>query len=340
MALTSQIDDPLTMETAPSRNQVLFARSDQRVLTGVSSGLGEFLGVDPWVVRAGFILMGLASGVGLVVYAAAYLLSGRPDESATRYPATQGHAVGFISISLGISIIGGELLVQNIGTLAHLRTVWLAVFGTMLLVALVASPWFLRLVSQVGEERRDRIRSEERADISAHLHDSVLNTLALIQRSEAKPEVVMLARRQERELRAWMQGRLADETTQLDAAIDGVVTRVEEQYNVSVDAVVVGGALPMNDHISALVAAVQESAVNAARHSGVNSVSVYVEVGDDDVTAFVRDQGKGFDRSAVDEDRRGIADSIEGRMRRVGGSASIRSAIGEGTEVELKVSRD
>lgn len=322
-----------------TRGQVVFARSEERVVWGVAGGLGEFLGVDPWVVRAGFVLMGLGCGAGLVIYAVAYLLSGRPDENSVRYPATSRHAIGFGLISMGVFVAGVGLFVQSIRTLGSLRAVWIAVIATALIFVLVGGPWFLRLISQVSEERRDRIRSEERADISAHLHDSVLNTLALIQRSEAKPEVVMLARRQERELRAWMQGRLVDENEQLDAAIDALVSRVEEQYNISVDAVVVGGAVAMDERVRAFVAAVQEAIVNAARHADVASVSVYVEVEDEQLTGYVRDQGKGFDPTMIDADRRGIAESIEGRMRRVGGRAAIRSTIGEGTEVEIQLPR-
>jgi signal transduction histidine kinase/phage shock protein PspC (stress-responsive transcriptional regulator) len=329
------------VETHHLSDQPLFARSDKRALTGVAGGLSQFLGVNPWVARSGFVIMGLGAGVGVVVYAAGYLASGRPESVPTQpVEVTQSHNIGFILISLGLAAAGTDFFVNNIGSVFSLQTMWLAVLATIVVLTVLVGPWLLRLLNEVNEERRDRIRSEERADISAHLHDSVLNTLALIQRSEANPEVITLARRQERELRAWMQGRLVDENQQLDAAIDALVSRVEGQYNVSVDAVVVGGAIAMDERVNAFVAAVQEATVNAARHSGVKNVSVYVEVEEDRLTGFVRDQGCGFDRQSISSDRRGIVDSIEGRMRRVGGHAAIHTSVDGGTEVELSLPRN
>ena len=206
-------------------------------------------------------------------------------------------------------------------------------------VALLLGPWILRLARQLGEERRERIRSEERADVAAHLHDSVLQTLTLIQRTAgSQHETVSLARRQERELRAWLYGDRSPAATTLAAALDQVVTEVEASHEVTVEVVTVGDP-ELDDRLGALTAAIREAVLNAARHSGVADIAVYIECGPELVTAYVRDRGKGFDPSAVPTDRHGIADSIVGRMERHGGKAEVRSEAGNGTEVALSVPR-
>jgi signal transduction histidine kinase len=243
-------------------------------------------------------------------------------------------------------IVGGGLLVAsglglgfaNSGAdLAAAGDVLLGVAVTLIGLGLIFGPWATRLAAQLAEERRGRIRSEARAEMAAHLHDSVLHTLALIQRADASPEVVGLARRQERELRAWLYRAPAPEG-RLRPAVEAIATRVEQRHNVPVDVVVVGDA-PLDEAANALVDACQEAALNAARHSGAPLVSVYVEVEPDELTGFVRDEGKGFDPDQVPTDRRGIADSIRGRIRRHGGTVTILSSPGEGTEVQLRLPR-
>lgn len=240
-------------------------------------------------------------------------------------------------------IVGGGLLVLGVGwfleanqPFATLGNIALAVAATTLGIALLVGPWILRIQRQAGDERRQRIRSEERAEVAAHLHDSVLQTLALIQRHADSPaQARSLARRQERELRAWLfDDRSADATT-LATALDELTSEVEANHDVVVDTVVVGDR-PLDERSDALVGAIREAVVNAARHSGESEVSVYVEVTPSTVEAFVRDRGKGFDPEGVDGwERRGIRDSIVARMTRHGGTACVRSAPGEGTEVAL-----
>ncbi len=243
-------------------------------------------------------------------------------------------------------IVAGALLVVGgmaVFLLAH-RTLTTA--GTTLLamgvtaagLGLILGPWIFSLARAATDERRERIRSEERAEMAAHLHDSVLHTLALIQRAEAPPEVVTLARRQERELRAWLNGRgeVREGEESLGAAVDRLAARVEREHAVAVDVVVVGDR-PVDERLRAVVLACQEAAHNAARHSGAPRVSVYVEAEPDAVTAYVRDQGRGFDPADIPTDRHGIAESIRGRIQRVGGTATVTSSPGEGTEVQLRV---
>lgn len=215
----------------------------------------------------------------------------------------------------------------------------LAVATVLVGSAVIAGPGIWRLVRQASDERRERIRQEERAEMAAHLHDSVLQTLALIQRTEDPNEMVALARGQERELRTWLYGKTKPGGEgSLSAALDAVAVEVERAHRTRIEIVMVGDC-PLDDGVRALVHACREAFVNAARHSGARGVSAYVEVEDDQVTAYVRDQGVGFSRAAVPDDRHGIAESIEGRMERNGGVAVIDSAIGHGTEVRLRIPR-
>jgi signal transduction histidine kinase/phage shock protein PspC (stress-responsive transcriptional regulator) len=215
----------------------------------------------------------------------------------------------------------------------------LAVATVLVGISVIAGPGIWRLVRQVSDERRERIRQEERAEIAAHLHDSVLQTLALIQRTEDPNEMVALARGQERELRTWLYGKTKPGGEgSLSAALDAVAVEVERAHRTRIEIVMVGDC-PLDDGVRALVHACREAFVNAGRHSGARGVSAYVEVEDDQVTAYVRDQGVGFSRATVPTDRHGIAESIEGRMERNGGVAVIDSAIGHGTEVRLRIPR-
>ncbi len=214
-----------------------------------------------------------------------------------------------------------------------------AVAAAVIGIAVILGPWVWRLARQASEERRERIRSEERAEMAAHLHDSVLQTLALIQRTDDADAMASLARVQERELRTWLYGKTpAGDANSLSGALDQVASEIERTHRRRVEVVLVGDCR-LDDGVRALVHACREAMANAARHSGARGVSVYVEVEEDQVTAFVRDQGVGFARASVPSDRRGIAESIEGRMERNGGVAVIESEPGRGTEVRLRMPR-
>ena len=332
----------------PAGPAVLVRSRDNRVLLGVAGGLGERLGVDPVLIRVAFAVLAVSGGAGILLYLLAWAFSVEPDadqarERPIRRPAARQ------AIALGLVVLGSLLLLREIGLWFGDRIVWpialaaagdalLGVAVTLIGLGLIFGPWATRLAAQLAEERRGRIRSEARAEMAAHLHDSVLHTLALIQRADASPEVVGLARRQERELRAWLYRAPVPPEGRLRPAVEAIATRVEQRHNVPVDVVVVGDA-PLDEAGRALVDACQEAALNAARHSGAPLVSVYVEVEPDELTGFVRDEGKGFDPDQVPTDRRGIADAIRGRIRRHGGTVTILSSPGEGTEVQLRLPR-
>jgi signal transduction histidine kinase len=251
--------------------------------------------------------------------------------------------------ALKLRIAGSAvLLAVGLGELLSLHggTQLLAPLAGFLLVAaalvLLFGPWWLRIARDLMLERQARARAEERADIAAHMHDSVLQTLALIQRRADDPQaVVQLARAQERELRSWLfEGRAPGEAD-ISTFVEGVrqIQRdVEALHGVPVEIVTVADC-PLDEHLTALLMAAREATVNAAKWSGAAVVSVYAEVEPDKVNVAVRDRGKGFDPAAVPGDRKGVAESIHGRMSRHGGEATVQSAPGEGTKVTLTMPR-
>jgi signal transduction histidine kinase/phage shock protein PspC (stress-responsive transcriptional regulator) len=211
-------------------------------------------------------------------------------------------------------------------------------------IVVVLAPWWLRIARDLVVERRARVRAEERADMAAQVHDSVLQTLALIQRRAGEPQqVIQLARAQERELRAWLfdgraPGSIDRQGMTFAAGVRLIQQEVEAQHRVAVEAVTVGDC-ELDDDLSALLAAAREATVNAVKWSGAEVVSIFAEVEPAEVSLFVRDRGRGFDPESVPGDRKGLAESVHARMARRGGSAAVRSAQGEGTEVSLTMPR-
>lgn len=239
-------------------------------------------------------------------------------------------------ILLGVALVllgvFGAVLSQGDvwASLRGLAAALLAVAG----VALVLFPFVAGWARDLATERRARIRSEERAEVAAQVHDSVLQTLTLIQRAAQDPdEVVRLARTEERALRRWLYAPVGDPGETLVAAIESVAAEVESVVACSVEVVSVGD-VAADDRVEALVAAAREAVLNAAKHAG-GTVSVYVECTATTAEVFVRDRGRGFDPDRVPEDRLGLRESVIGRMDRAGGRARVRSVPGEGTEIDL-----
>jgi phage shock protein PspC (stress-responsive transcriptional regulator) len=245
-------------------------------------------------------------------------------------------------------VVSAVLLIAGIGVLVSLRggLRLLEPLGGFVLVAaaivVLLGPWWLRIARDLLFERQARARAEERADMAARVHDSVLQTLALIQRSAEDPQaVVQLARAQERELRSWLfEGRAPGDTevTSFAEGIREIQRDVEARHGVPVEVVTVGDC-PLDEHLSALLAAAREATVNAAKWSGASVISLFAEVEPDTVAVAVRDRGSGFDLDSVPEDRKGVAESIRGRMLRHGGEAVVQSTLGEGTKVTLTMTR-
>jgi phage shock protein PspC (stress-responsive transcriptional regulator) len=400
---------------------------DRKLVAGVASGIARTLGIDPLLVRAGFVIGTIVSGLGVPLYLAAWLLvppaTGGPA-LASRLRARPGSlqvAAGVGCLALGalltvrelgiwwsdaitwpfvLAVSGGALVWHHIASRSappqtpvartprgpdeapepvmlpepsdrlgtrDLRAIYQGGFGIALVVGaallflqangaltgardlvlslvvvalglgLILAPFWLRLVRGLSAERAERIRSQERAEVAAHLHDSVLQTLALVQKRADDPRAVAtLARRQERELRTWLSGapearpdeRLAD-------ALRAAAAEIEEAHGTPVEVVTVGDR-DLDERTRALVAAAREALANAVRHAGSDApISLFAEVTEGHIEVFVRDRGQGFDPGAVPADRRGVRESIVGRMARHGGRAAVHSTPGQGTEVEL-----
>ncbi|MEA2270368.1 MAG: hypothetical protein QOC64_2978 [Solirubrobacteraceae bacterium] len=252
-------------------------------------------------------------------------------------PADRAVLVSRTSLGVALVIAAGLAFLSATGALSTARDVVLSVLVVAVVLGVIFAPWVLRLVRTLTDERAERIRSQERAEMAAHVHDSVLQTLALVQqRSDDPRAVAALARRQERELRAWLSRRApaAGEPPRLAAALETAAGEVERDHGVAVEVVAVGDA-ELDARGEALVAAAREAMVNAAKFGGGSAVDVYAEAVDGDLQVYVRDRGPGFEPDALPPDRRGVRESIVGRMERHGGRAAINSAAGAGTEVEL-----
>jgi len=239
------------------------------------------------------------------------------------------------SVLVATGIIGVVAVYAPSGSLSSVVNGVIFALVGLLGVGVVAAPLLWRMFNQLRTEREGRIREQERAELAAMIHDQVLHTLALIQRNAAdNKEVQRLARGQERSLRNWLYKPATSPTERFAAAIEQAAAEVEDTYAISVETVVVGDT-ECDDQVAALVAAAREALVNAARHAGVQTISLYAEVEADELSVFVRDRGAGFELSGVGDSRHGVRGSIIGRMKRHGGRAEIRSAPGEGTEVRL-----
>jgi signal transduction histidine kinase len=267
--------------------------------------------------------------------------AGEVGPRATSSRGSRPAVISRIGIGVTLVIAAAIVFLQFSGALAAATDVALAALVVAIAFGVIFAPWFLRLARSLTAERAERIRSQERAEFAAHLHDSVLQTLALVQKRAGDPRAVAaLARRQERELRTWLNGAPAREAGErrLAAALEEAAAEVEGSHGVAVDVVAVGDA-PLDRDGEALVAAAREAMLNAAKFGDGSAVAVYAEVASERLQVFVRDRGPGFDPLAVPADRRGVRESIVGRMERHGGSAAITASPGGGTEVELVLGR-
>jgi signal transduction histidine kinase len=297
-------------------------------------GQGDDLAVPPWLIP-------------LIIYSAAVVLVWSPLDAVVAADARRPDVVSLVSRDAWLRIVIGWvaaafavwLFAISPFTTSPLVRTWVVVGVAMVATALLLAPWWLRLIRQVTVERERRVREFERAEIAAHLHDSVLQTLTLIRAHATEPETVArLARAQERDLRAYLYQERRSPSESVAAALTAAINEVEDALGTAIEVVTVGD-VPTTPALAAAVSAAREAATNAARH-GVGPISVYAEVTPGGYEVFVRDAGPGFDPEAVSEDRLGIRNSIVGRVRRAGGDASVKSAPGEPTEVTISVPRE
>ncbi len=287
-------------------------------------------------VRAGLLLPALLVAIGAIVAWAQLDATQRARWAGVT--GWGGFGLARLGLGLVVVVLGLLAFVTRGQSLAQVWDVALATVSILIGAALICLPFAVRLWGDFRREQEARVHEATRADIAAHLHDGVLQTLALIQRSADDPAAVIgLARKQERELRAWLYGSTDDPSETLAAAVTAAAAEVEELHGVPID-VVVTGDRPLDDGGRTLVRALREALLNAVRH-GSPPVSAYVEIGPRAVEAFVRDHGAGFDVSAVPSDRLGVKESIMGRMTRHGGTAEVRRRD-PGTEVILTMPHD
>ncbi|MFB6840798.1 PspC domain-containing protein [Streptomyces sp. NPDC056361] len=400
----------------------LYRSADGRWLGGVARGLAGHLGLPVVWVRVIFLVLFFMDGLGLVLYAAFWIVvplgvGGRThprplfettaDGRRRLRKPDRGQVLALIALAIGGAVLIGNISVDNEsgryiwpgllvcggvalvwrqadnarraswteagrrrrvlqlvrglvgvalvgtglavfvvvrGSVAQLGTALTAAVAVLTGIALLAGPWLVRMSQDLTEERTMRIRAQERAEVAAHVHDSVLHTLTLIQRNaDDAGEVRRLARAQERELRNWLykpEGTGKEEEPEtLAEAVKRAAAEVEDKHGVPLEVVVVGDC-PLDEGLSAQMQAAREAMVNAAKYGGEGgAVQVYAEVEGRTVFVSVRDRGPGFDLDSVPADRMGVRESIIGRMQRYGGSARLRSVPGEGTEVELEMER-
>ncbi|MEV4501441.1 PspC domain-containing protein [Streptomyces klenkii] len=340
---------PVPAETAPDGRRRLLARKPDR---------GQVVALAALVIGAAIFVDNLHLGRAnayiwpLLLVGAGVALVWRQADNARRAHWMQvgrsKRVLPLARVAAGVALaaagVTGIVVLQ--GSAEHLGTVLQASLAVLVGIALLAGPSLVRMTQDLSAERTMRIRAQERAEVAAHVHDSVLHTLTLIQRNAEDPrEVARLARAQERELRAWLyrpEGRGKEEAEQPDTlaeAVRATAAEVEDHHGVPIEVVVVGDC-PLDERLAAQLQAAREAMVNAAKYGGEGgAVQVYAEVEERTVFLSVRDRGPGFDLDAVPDDRMGVRESIIGRMQRNGGTARLRSVPGGGTEVELEMER-
>jgi signal transduction histidine kinase/phage shock protein PspC (stress-responsive transcriptional regulator) len=295
-------------------------------------GAGLFAQQSGLNLRLGVLVPLLAVAVGAVL-AWSQLDGAERDRWLARGGASRREGMVRLGLGVALATVGVVVLATQGRGLAGLWDVGVAAVAVLAGAVLIAAPWAVRLWHTFRDEQAERVRETERADIAAHLHDSVLQTLALIQRKADDPaEVARLARAQERELRGWLYAGPRGSQESLAAAVTEVAHEVEDLHGIPVELVITGDR-PLDERGTALVRALREALLNAVRHAEP-PVSAYVEVGSEVVEAYVRDHGAGFDVDAVPADRLGVRRSIISRMQRHGGTARLRR-LDDGTEVAL-----
>lgn len=240
--------------------------------------------------------------------------------------------------ALGMSLVAAGLITLLVGEVGWRQGGRALVVALLLLggVAVLALPWLVRTFQDLTAERRARIREQERAELAGHIHDSVLQTLTLIQRHADDPDRVRrLSRAEERRLRSWLYEPVGLADERLGAALQHEAARIEQEYDAAIEVVLVGDRAMGNAPARALLAASAEAMVNAAKHAG-GQISVYCEVSEAGADVYVRDRGPGFDPDRIPPDRHGIRDSITGRLQDEGGKAEFVTRD-PGTEVHLSI---
>jgi signal transduction histidine kinase len=292
-------------------------------------------------LEPGWLLAAITACAALAVASRGLSSGEATDVDEPPPPREEAARLSWAGLLIAVVLGAALFLLWAKGVLEDAGGAALAALVVTVALTLISAPLWWTMVRRLAAERMARARSQERAEMAAHLHDSVLQTLALMQKRAGDPdEVAKLARRQERELRSWLAGSEARPGERLADALRAAAEQVEESHGAVVEAVVVGDA-SLDKRLEALVAATREALTNAAKFASEGGeVRLYAEIENGAARVFVDDRGPGFDPESVPADRRGVRESIIGRMRRHGGRAEIRSAPESGTEVELEMKVD
>ena len=346
-------------------------RGGGRIVGGVAGGLADHLGIDVFKVRVAFALLAASAGAGIAAYGLIWMFTPAGEDTAHPSAAERQRALGLAAIGLGLAVglawllsgTAASVIVPVIVVVIGAALVWREFDseGPRTALGLPKHPTVLSWARVVGGAtlivlglavvvlaRVDLAALRE--EIASHLHNSVLQTLALIQKQSDQPQEVMrLARGQERELRKWLFDGGDTDNSSLADALKTISGEVEDQHGVTVRPITVGDVHLLPDDVesglsresfTALLGATREALVNAAKHSGETNIDLFAETEPEQVSVFVRDRGTGFDESEVPEDRRGLAKSIRGRIERRGGTVQVRSTVGKGTEVRIFMPRN
>ncbi|MDR6938631.1 PspC domain-containing protein [Arcanobacterium hippocoleae] len=320
------------------------------ITTGIAPGNREIR-----ILGAGFMLL---AGAGII-------WSTPIDSQRNKRETTALNAARKVVavIGGGICVVGAVILVLEIAPRNPFFLSLTIALITVITLCLVFYPAVLRLKFSLRETAAQKARESVRADMAAHLHDSVLQSLALIRaRADDADAVRTLARLQEQDLRKYLYSERQNEDTSTAALLREIAQELERRYQKEINTVITGDCKP-DTSVRAVLAATREAITNACKYGGEKEVSLYAELRQtmagqksgetvqqahlavqkdhlilrQSIEVWIRDRGPGFDPHTIAPDRAGIRDSIIGRLRRIGGSAEIRSPLQSGgTEVHLK----
>lgn len=328
VTVPSSDERPLSVKLAPAPRKELGRR--QKLL--LYAGLALLAAAGVWLGAAFTIPWGSVIAVVCIVAGAGLAWSNLSAELTTNQALIR---LGGGIVLLVMGVLALTVRDQPLGRV--FSSVLLGV-GILAVAGLALWPVIQRLLRELREAQEKSTRESERAQMAAHLHDSVLQTLTLIRNQADDPEAVgRLARVQERQLRSWLYNDSDGGAMSLTAGIKQAAAKIEDLYGVTVETVVVGetGAGRGGENASILLAATKEALANAARH-GAPPVTLYAELSDSGADVSVRDHGEGFDLASIPADRHGVRDSIIGRIHGCGGEVTFKRRD-PGTEVQIRV---
>ncbi len=299
------------------------------------------------LLHARFVLTDVGFAIGLSI------IDGYVFEPGHVFATTQSIATQWPLISMAtVGVAYGPVVAGLLGVLIGPAELGGAVmndfadWGVPEIVSIVATSlfygacgavfgWQAMLLRRAEGEIADR---RARDEIARVLHDTVLQTLALVERraSATDPQLAASAREADRELRSFLFGSAGRVVGDLETRVRSEIERVRRGRDTPVSVSVIDDGCRLDDEEQERFArAIGESVANALEHSSASRVVVFVETHDSgQVFASINDDGNGFDPAAV-RSSHGLDESIIGRIEAIGGRVEITSTPEDGTEVCL-----